>query len=320
MPMSPYVALGLTTLLVCASSLLSASEQTTENQSDLIGLATLSPDFPMMELLAEDMVRKLGSRDIDAEYIMRDATSEQIRPSPEAQLLLAGLDTFIEQWDNDNEAGASALLGSLKPVAEVVRDHQAFLMLHTRNAQELRSRFAMAHGADGPMPLGGLTPPGHRDHLVAMMLMDTVGQDATLYPYRQYDSLDALAIGLLTGEIRLASIPVSQALQMSLEGGIKIVAISSGRRQDVMTSVPTLISARIDLNFSNYIGLYRKDSDESDNIGRWSDALSDLSSDEDWPERVFDLGLVDDYVNEGTFAVNVLRELARLKRFSQMLE
>ena len=111
-----------------------------------------------------------------------------------------------------------------------------------------------------------------------------------------------------------------EALQMSLEGGIKIVATSGGNRQDVMTQVPTLRSARIDLNFTNYIGLYRQGANKSDDLQQTLSSLVDLSSDNDWPEQVYELGLVDDYTNEGTFSVNVLRELSRLKRFSTMLD
>ena len=320
MSVQSLVTVGLSMLLLCTSFIVNASDATTEKNESVIGLATLSPEFPMMDILAEETIRRIEARGIQAEHIMRDATAEQTRSSAEPQLLLAGLDTFIARWTDESAEDEGALLDTLLPVEELVRDHQAFLMLQTPNAQELRSRFARAHGAAGPMSIGGLRPEGHMDHLVAMMLMDAVGQDSTQYPYRQYESLDSLAIGLLTGEVKLLSIPVSQALQMPLEGGIKIIATSSANRQDVMTQVPTLTSARIDLHFTNYIGLYRQSADESDELQQTLSSLVDLSSDNDWPEQVYELGLVDDYTNEGKFSINVLRELSRLKRFSEMLE
>ena len=315
-----FVIISLSTLFLCASLDVNANDTTAENNEGVIGLATLYPDFPMMDILAEETIRRMEAGGIQAEHIMRDSTVEQIGNSTAPHLLLAGLDTFVARWTDGGVEDEGPLLGTLIPVEELVRDHQAFLMLQTPNAQELRSRFARAHGAAGPMSIGGLTPEGHMDHLVAMMLMDAVGQDSTQYPYRQYDSLDSLAIGLLTGEVKLLSIPVSQALQMPLEGGIKIIATSSANRQDVMTQVPTLTSARIDLNFTNYIGLYRQSAYESDELQQTLPSLVDLSSGNDWPEQVYELGLVDDYANEGKFSINVLRELSRLKRFSEMLE
>ncbi len=316
-------SVAFSALLMCASINVNANDDPAVNDDDVIALATLPPSFPIMNIVADETVRRLEADGIRIERILPEATPEQIRQNPEPELLLAGLDAFITQWDDlgaDDAMSAGKLLDSLVPVAEIVRDHQAFLMMKTRNAQELRSRFAKAHGAAGPMSIGGLTPKGHRDHLVAMMLMDAVGQDSTLYPYRQYESRESLALGLLTGEVQIASMPVSQALQMSLEGGITIIATSGANRQDVMTNVPTLTSARIDMRFTNYIGLYRPGSVAPDEKLQSVSSFVNQFSDKDWPERVYQLGLVDDYINEGTFAVNVLRELARLKRFAQMLE
>ncbi len=320
-------ALSFSLFLMCATFNVSADDGVVDNTSsdnaDVIGLATLSPMFPIMDTLADETIRTLQASDIRVQRVMRDATDDQVRQSDEPALLLAGLDTFISSWENQasSEAlSAADLLNSLVPVVEIVRDYQAFLMLKTRNAQELRSRFARAHGAAGPMSVGGLTPVGGRDHLVAMMLMDTVGQDSTRYPYRQYDSLQSMALALLTGDVDILSMPVSQALQIPLEGGISIIATSASERQDVMRNVPTLMSARIDLTFSNYIGLYRPAASQPDEPLQSLSGLFDQSALASWPEQVFKLGLVDDYSNEGAFTVNVARELSRLKRFAQMLE
>lgn len=318
-----FAFVGVCALLMFGSSTVSASDDATEDNSGTIGLATLAPSFPVMDVIADEVIRRIDAAGIPVEPVMREATLEEVRQSSEAGLFLAGLDAFITPKDDDDAGSsmsAASLLGSLVPVAEVVRDHQAFLMLQTRNAQELRSRFARAHGAAGPMSIGGLTPKGERDHLVAMMLMDSVGQDAERYPYRQYDSLESMALGLLTGEVKLLSMPVSRALQMSLEGGIKIIATTANERQDVIRNVPTLVSARIDLTFTNYIGLYRPASEQPDERLQPVPSLIDQSSDEPWPSRVYELGLVDDYTNKGSFAVNVLRELSRMKRFAQMVE
>lgn len=87
-----------------------------------------------------------------------------------------------------------------------------------------------------------------------------------------------------------------------------------------MKNVPTLVEARLDMRFTNYIGLYTRESDlTSEQLHSLQD-LFDLSVSEQWPEQVYELGLVDDYFNKGEFAANVLRELATLQNFANMLD
>ena len=315
---------GLFFTAFCVSDVLFASETGKSSAVQAIGIQALPAESELMHFIADETVRVLGERGITAERIAADSEPAQTGSAAQPALYLASLDSFMARWADDVptsiESGNTALMGDLSPVAEVVRDHQAFLMLDTPIRQQLRTVFTRAHGAAGPMSIGGLSARGQRDHLVGMMLMDAAGQDPTEYPYIEYESLDALAIGLLTGDVGVASIPVSQALKMPLDGGIRIVASSTRQRQDILKRVPTLLSARIDMTYTNYIGLYRQSEESDIEEPVVLSSLQALSSSDRWSEQVYELGLVDDYTNEGSFTVNVLRELAKLKRFADMLE
>lgn len=310
--------LAAVVLYTSTTAIATASDTATPAKGTGFTLIALPTNPPLVDAIVDDSIRILGSEGTD---ITRAATGTLLQadedPTPDT-LVLAGLDSIVERWEENGDSSAG-LLGNLKPVAEVVRDHQAFLMLQTERREQLRTVFTRAHGAAGPMTIGGLSAHGQRDHLVAMMLMDAAGQEPVEYPYREYNSLDALAIALLTGEIKLASIPVSQALKMPLEGGIRMVATTTDQRQDVTKGVPTLLSARIDLQYTNFIGLYTvKTADESDQK-QLPESFDTLTHSSDWSDEIYSLGLVDDYTNKGNFKVNVLRELTRLKRFSDML-
>jgi len=74
------------------------------------------------------------------------------------------------------------------------------------------------------------------------------------------------------------------------------------------------------MTYTNYIGLYRQSEESDIEEPVVLSSLQALSSSDRWSEQVYELGLVDDYTNEGSFTVNVLRELAKLKRFADMLE
>lgn len=312
----------LAAVLICSGFIATAtaSETATSEQDAGFSISALPSTPPLVDAIVDDSIRILGDEGVQ---ITRAATGTSLEagedPAPNT-LLLAGLDSIVERWNDDGDESSTSLLGNLKPVAEVVRDHQAFLMLQTERRQQLRTVFSRAHGAAGPMTIGGLSAYGQRDHLVAMMLMDAAGQEPVEYPYKEYDSLDALAIALLTGEIKLASIPVSLALKMPLEGGIRMVATTTNQRQDVTKGVPTLLSARIDLQYTNFIGIYTVNPSAESEQPELPESFSNLAQSTDWSDEIFDLGLVDDYTNEGNFTVNVLRELTRLKRFSDMLQ
>jgi len=310
---------ALLSLGMSASLFVHASDAESAAADDTIGISIGSASVDLMNLIADDTLRLLDGDGIKAQRIERRSIDEPDEQTSSPELALAGLDTFISEWADDAQ-GADGLLGNLKPVAEVVRDHQAFLMLETRNRQQLRTVFSRAHGAAGPMKMGGLSDVGQRDHLVAMMLMEAAGQDPTEYAYQSFDSLESLAIGLLTGEIGVASIPVSQALRIPLEGGIRVVATSSRQRQDVMKRVPTLISARIDMVYTDYIGLYAHDSERAIEKLQPLSRFDTLSSSTQWSQQIYELGLVDDYINEGNFTVNVLRELSTLRRLADLLD
>jgi len=311
------------TVMTCAGFAASASaiadDTGTAAQSAGFSLIALPSNPPMVDAIVDDSIRILANQGVEISRAEPGISSETNDDSLPNTLILAGLDSIVERWEETADSSAN-LLGDLKPVTEVVRDHQAFLMLQTERQEQLRTVFSRAHGAAGPMTIGGLSAYGQRDHLVAMMLMDAAGQEPVEYPYRQYNSLNDLAIALLTGEIKLASIPVSQALEMPLEGGIRMVATTTNQRQDVTKGVPTLLSARIELQYTNFIGLYSVNSTKESGQPELPESLGTLTHSSDWSEEIYDLGLVDDYTNEGNFTVNVLRELTRLKRFSEMLQ
>jgi putative tricarboxylic transport membrane protein len=250
--------------------------------------------------------------------------------------VVASLDDLVENWpssasDTENAAesssdrsGAQELLGSLKPLAGLVRDHQAFLIPDSQGRDDLRDVLNRFRPGRGTITVGGLDAERQVDHLVAMMMMDAAGLDHTAMKYRQYESMDTLARALLADEVQLLSIPVSTAIQLPLSEGLAMVAFTGQERLDVIIDTPTLVELQYDMTFTNYIGLYEQgpvgESTSSTSPGSVAVDLPDLSAQISWPDQLYSLGLVDDYVNEGVFTANVLQQLSALKDFQSRID
>ena len=70
--------------------------------------------------------------------------------------------------------------------------------------------------------------------VVAAIVMQAAGEDATAVKYIAYDAGGAAMAGLLSGEIQALSTGFSEAVAMAKAGEVKILGVTAPERVDAM--------------------------------------------------------------------------------------
>lgn len=131
----------------------------------------------------------------------------------------------------------------LTPVAGTIGDYAA-LVVHSGSSLKSFGDLSSAYKADPKkVSIGGGSVAGSMDHLVAAMIMKGTGADPMKVKYVPYDAGGKAMAGLLSGEISALSTGFGEALELSKQGQVRILCISSKARLSEAKDVPTCIEA-----------------------------------------------------------------------------
>lgn len=143
--------------------------------------------------------------------------------------------------------------------------------------------FLAAYDADATgTPIGGGSVPGGLDHVVAAMVMQAAGRDALDVNYIPYDAGGTAMAALLSGEIKALSTGLSEAIDLSEAGEVKIIGVTSPERVPASPDSMTMMEQGIDTTFVNWRGFFAAPGLPAEDLAAYQDVLAKMYDTEEW--------------------------------------
>jgi len=144
----------------------------------------------------------------------------------------------------------------LTMIAGTIGDYAAFVVSKDSPLNSFKDLVAAYEADSKSVAIGGGSVPGGMDHLVVAMAMQAAGEDPTKVKYIPYDAGGKAMAALLSGEIQALSTGFSEAVGMAQAGEVKIIGVTSAKRNDAMPDAMTLKEQGYDAEFVNWRGFF----------------------------------------------------------------
>jgi len=205
-------------------------------------------------------------------YLIENAASNHgtlmVNSTP---LVIRGLTGEISQTYRD-----------LTLVAGTIGDYAALVVGKDSPINSMED-FLAAYDADATgTPVGGGSVPGGLDHVVAAMVMQAAGRDALDVNYIPYDAGGAAMAALLSGEIKALSTGMSEAIDLSEAGEVKIIGVTSPARVPASPDSMTMMEQGIDATFVNWRGFFAAPGLPAEDLAAYQATLAAMYDTEEW--------------------------------------
>ncbi len=196
----------------------------------------------------------------------------------------------------------------LTPVASVVVDYGAFVV--KTNSPYETWQDLVADFAKNPrrVNVAGGSSRASMDHIVAALAFRKSGVDARQLKYIPYNAGGHAMVGLLSGETQVLSTGLSEAMSLSEQGEVRILAMTAAERLARFPQVPTLVEQGVPAVFANWRGFFAAPGASPEHIGRFQDALSAMFATKEWQVIRENRGWTDFYVAGDAFVAFLERQ------------
>ena len=187
----------------------------------------------------------------------------------------------------------------LTMVAGTIGDYGALVAHPTSDIKTLDDLVAAYNADPSSIAVGGGSVPGGMDHLVAAMVMNAAGADATQVAYLPYDAGGEATAALLSGEIEAMSTGFGEAKALAEQGELNILCVTSNEGETDYPACPSY--------FVNWRGFFAAPGTPAETVAAYQTALAAMYATPEW-EAVRDRnGWVEIY-NEGDDFVAFLED------------
>ncbi len=142
------------------------------------------------------------------------------------------------------------------PIASVIADYAAFVVPTESRYQSWKAVIDDFKKDPMSVKIAGGSVKGSMDHLVPAMAIEAAGGDPLKLVYVPYDAGGKAMAGLLAGDTQVLSTGFSEALGLSRQGEVRILAVTSEKRLSQAPEVPTLMELGYDVSFANWRGFF----------------------------------------------------------------
>lgn len=211
----------------------------------------------------------------------------------------------------------------LTPVAGIIADYSAFVVRDDSPLKDWKQAVALFKENPRKLKFAGGSAKGSLDHIVPAAAMKAEGFDPKKLVYIPYDAGGKAMAGLLSGEAKILSTGLGEALDMAKAGQVRILAITAPETQAAAPGVKTLKEMGNDTVFANWRGFFAAPGTDPQKVKQWNDALAAMYKTEPWTVVRDRNGWVDAYVPGADFSGfldaqeqqigNLMRELGFLK-------
>lgn len=172
----------------------------------------------------------------------------------------------------------------LTPIAAVIADYAAFVVPKDSKYTTWNQVLADFKKDPNSVKIGGGSVKGGMDHLVPAMALKAAGEDPLKLKYIPYDAGGKAMAGLLSGDIKVLSTGVSEALGLARQGEVRILAITAPKRLAVAPKIPTLLEQGYDMTFANWRGLFGAPSISPEKADAFRDVLKKMYETPEWED------------------------------------
>ena len=169
-------------------------------------------------------------------------------------------------------------------VAGTIGDYAAIVVSADSDMSSMDDLLSAYKADPSGTAIGGGSVPGGMDHLVAAMVMEAAGEDATAVKYVPYDAGGAAMAALLSGEIKALSTGFSEAVALADAGEVKIIGVTSDERVDAAPDAMTMKEQGIDTSFVNWRGFFAAPGLPADKLAMYQDAIAKMYETDEWED------------------------------------
>ena len=172
----------------------------------------------------------------------------------------------------------------LTPIASVIADYAAFVVPKDSKFKTWDEVVASFKKDPKSVKVAGGSVKGGMDHLVAALAFETAGGNPLDVVYVPYDAGGKAMAGLLSGDTQILSTGYSEAVGLTKQGEIRILAITSEKRLGPTPDVPTLKELGYDATFANWRGFFGTPGLPKDRADGFRTMLKKMYDTKEWEE------------------------------------
>ncbi len=142
------------------------------------------------------------------------------------------------------------------PIASVIADYAAIVVPKKSKYTSLTQMIDDFKKNPRSVKIAGGSVKGSMDHLVPAMIIQAAGGDPLKLVYVPYDAGGKAMAGLLSGDTQALSTGYGEALGLTKQGEVRILAITADKRLAQTPEVPTVKELGYDMTFANWRGFF----------------------------------------------------------------
>jgi len=169
-------------------------------------------------------------------------------------------------------------------VAGTIGDYAAIVVGKDSPVNSMEDLVAAFDADPSATAVGGGSVPGGMDHLVAAMVMQAAGKDPLEVKYIPYDAGGKAMAALLSGEIAALSTGLSEAIDLSNAGEVKIIGITADERVDAAGEAMTMKEQGIDTTFVNWRGFFAAPGLPDEKLEMYQEVIAKMYDTPEWEE------------------------------------
>jgi putative tricarboxylic transport membrane protein len=172
----------------------------------------------------------------------------------------------------------------LTPIASVIADYAAFVVPVNSKLKTWKDAVEAFEKDPRSVKVAGGSVKGGMDHLVAAMAFQAAGGNPLDVVYVPYDAGGKAMAGLLSGDTQILSTGYSEAVGLTKQGEIRILAITAEERLKPTPDVPTLTELGYDASFANWRGFFGPPGLPDDKAEGFQNMLKKMYDTKEWEE------------------------------------
>ena len=207
----------------------------------------------------------------------------------------------------------------LTPVAGVVADYSVFAVANDSEIRNWQQAVTLFHRDPTQLTISGGSGRGSLDHLVAALAFQAADGDPQKIRYIPYDAGGKAMAGLLSGETKILSTGLGEALEQHRAGQVRILAITASQRSPVVPNVPTFKELGYDVVFVNWRGFFGPPKLPADRISAYNSLLEKMFQTPAWETVRSRNGWEDLYMSSDKFGAFLKQQEEQIGKLMQEL-
>jgi len=317
--MRKTLVVGLAVVLLCGALLAGCAKPQerfpSKNITFLIGFGPGGANDMITRALIPGMKQALG---VDVVPVNQPGPGGAVAakrlasgPADGYTILLLSQSIILTQYTGQ----AGIKMSDFQPIIGVAEDTSAITVPADAPYNNINEFIAYAKANPGKVRIGN-AGTGALWHIAAALFAEKVGIDVKHIPY---ESGAQAALATAGKEIEACAVSPSEVKGLVDAGKLKILALMSESRYDIVPNVPTLKEAGIDLTYRVWRGVFCKAGTPAERVRKLHDAIKSAMADPSFVSSMKTAGIPIVYRSTDDFVAQVSKDDALLKETLQKL-